>query len=99
MQIGGKFVSATDSRAHCLGQFYRPYGLAVSPDESLLLVADYCNHHVVVADARDGRSLHTLRVPAYPLPREYPVAVALVPRTGPIPMTSRAQLFYRPSSA
>ncbi len=82
MQIEGAFVSATGSRGAGLGQFDYPRGLALSPDETRLLVADYGNRRVVVVDAHDGRSVRTLQGPAGTL--ESPFCVATVPRTGQV---------------
>jgi DNA-binding beta-propeller fold protein YncE len=59
VQIEGKFVSAMGSHGAGLGHFSNPSGLAVSPDETRLVVVDMNNHRVVVADARDGRTLRT----------------------------------------
>jgi hypothetical protein len=59
--------------------------LALSPDETRLLVADYGNRRVVVADAHDGRSVRTLQGPAGTLQR--PVGIAMVPRTGQVLVT------------
>ncbi len=50
MQIDGAFDSAAGSRGAGLGQFDEPRGMALSPDETLLLVADYGNRRVVVVD-------------------------------------------------
>jgi DNA-binding beta-propeller fold protein YncE len=74
-------VSATGSRGAGLGQF-DPCGLALSPDETRLLVADAGNRRVVVVDAHDGRSVGTLRGPAGTL--QCPVGLAMVPRTGQV---------------
>jgi hypothetical protein len=82
VQIEGKFVSATGSFGAGLGQFNYPSGLALSPDETRLLVADYGNRRVVVADAHDGRSVRSLQGPAGTL--QQPLGVAMVPRTGQV---------------
>ena len=61
------------------------FGLALSPDETRLLVAEYfesINARVVVADARDGRSLRTLQGPAGTLVN--PADVAMVAHTGQV---------------
>ena len=65
-----------------VGQFNAPRGLALSPDETRLLVADFNNARVVVVDATDGRWVRTLQGPAGTLVR--PTAVAMVPRTGQV---------------
>jgi DNA-binding beta-propeller fold protein YncE len=80
--IKGELVLAVGSEGEDLGQFYEPQGLALSPDETRLLVCDSLNQRVVVADARDGRSLRELRGPAGTL--SYPFAVAIVPQTGQV---------------
>ncbi len=82
VQIEGAFVSVTGSRGAGLGQFHQPCGLALSPDETRLLVADYSNRRVVVVDAHDGRSVRTLQGPAGTL--QGPGSVAMVPRTGQV---------------
>ncbi len=81
-QLRGEFVRAVGSKGAGLGQFQRPCGLALSPDETRLLVADFYNARVVVADARDGRSLRTLQGPAGTLVNPY--GVAMVARTGQV---------------
>jgi hypothetical protein len=85
VQIEGAFVSATGSRGAGLRQFIQPCGLAMSPDETLLLVTDYCNHRVVVVDAHDGRSVGMLQGSAGTL--QGPYGVAMVPRTGQVLVT------------
>jgi tripartite motif-containing protein 71 len=66
--IKGEFVLAVGSVGAGLGQFSSGWfglsGLCLTPDETRLLVCDAGNHRVVVADARDGRSLRELRGPA-----------------------------------
>ncbi len=81
-QLRGEFVRAVGSKGAGLGQFNRPQGLFLSPDETRLLVADCNNARVVVADARDGRSLRTLQGPAGTLVT--PEGVAMVARTGQV---------------
>jgi hypothetical protein len=84
VQLRGEFVRAVGSMGSGLGQFDVPVGLAMSPDETRLLVADFYNARVpvVVADACDGRSLRTLQGPAGTL--EKPIGVAMVARTGQV---------------
>jgi DNA-binding beta-propeller fold protein YncE len=82
VQIEGAFVSVTGSWGAGLGQFHRPRGLALSPDETLLLVADTRNCRVVVVDAHDGQSVRTLQGPAGAL--QHPIGVSMVPRTGQV---------------
>ncbi len=80
VQLRGEFMRAVGSKGAGLGQFNGPCRLALSPDETRLMVADYLNARVVVADARDGRSLRTLQGPAGTLVQ--PTGVAMVARTG-----------------
>ncbi len=82
MQIEGAFVSATGSQGAGLGQFNCPFHLALSPDEKLLLVADWGNRRVAVVDAHDGRFMRTLQGPDGTL--QFPSGVAMVPRTGQV---------------
>jgi DNA-binding beta-propeller fold protein YncE len=65
-----------------LGQFNELRGLSLTPDEIHLLVCDESNYRVVVADARDGRSLRSLQGPAATLVR--PVQAVVVPQTGQV---------------
>jgi tripartite motif-containing protein 71 len=68
-----------------LGRFNSPHGLALSPDETRLLIADSGNRRVVVADAHDGRSVRSLQGPAGTL--QQPMGVAMVPRTRQVLVT------------
>jgi hypothetical protein len=81
-EIHGVFVRAVGSLGASVGEFHRPVALASSPDETRLLVVDLHNARVVVADARNGRSLSTLQGPAGTLVQ--PSGVAMVPRTGQV---------------
>ena len=56
--------------------------MALSPDETRLLLADFNHARVVVVDATDGRWVRTLQGPAGTLVN--PCAVAMVPRTGQV---------------
>ena len=78
----GEFVRAVGSEGAGVGQFSGLRGLALSPDETRLLVADIYNARVVVVDATDGRWVRTLQGPAGTLVE--PAAVAMVPRTGQV---------------
>ncbi len=82
VQLRGDFVRAVVSAGTGLAQLIGPCGLALSPDETRLLVAYSRNARVVVADSRDGRSLRTLQGPAGTLVRPY--GVAMVARTGQV---------------
>jgi DNA-binding beta-propeller fold protein YncE len=89
VQLRGEFVRAVGSKGVGLGHFRAPGGLALSPDETRLLVVDHNNVRVVVADARDGRSLRTLELgPVGTLwaPVD-PQGVAMVARTGQVLVT------------
>jgi hypothetical protein len=81
-QLRGEFVRAVGSQGAGVGQFNNPTGLALSPDETRLLVVDRGNTRVVVADATDGRWLRTLQGPAGTLVQ--PAGVAMVARTGQV---------------
>jgi DNA-binding beta-propeller fold protein YncE len=54
-------------------------GLSLTPDETRLLVCDAGTRRVVVADARDGRSLRELRGPVGTLP--FPLQAIVVAQT------------------
>ncbi len=82
VQLRGEFVRVVGSMGAGIGQFNGPYGMALSPDETRLLVVDHYNARVVVADARDGRSLRLLQGPAGTLVQPY--GVAMVARTGQV---------------
>ncbi len=71
------------SEGEDLGQFSDELeGLALTPDETRLLVCDAGNDRVVVVDARDGRSLHELRGPAGTF--DYPISADVVAQTGQV---------------
>ncbi len=82
-QLRGEFVRAAGSYgAVQLGHY--AYGLALSPDETrlLVLVSNLFNARVVVADARDGQNLRTFQGPAGTLIK--PRGVAMVACTGQV---------------
>jgi DNA-binding beta-propeller fold protein YncE len=83
--IKGELVVAIGSSGADIGQFQDPRGLTLTPDETRLLVCDTNNHRVVVADARDGRSLWELRGPAAQ-PGSFfdPIQAVVVPQTGQV---------------
>ena len=87
--VNGEFVLAVGSKGAGLGQFgsseYGLSGLSLTPDETRLLVCDTANHRVVVADARDGRSLRELRGPAGTL--QSPRNAIVVAQTGQVLVT------------
>jgi DNA-binding beta-propeller fold protein YncE len=64
------------------GQFKEPRGLALTPDDAFLLVADTGNYRVVVLRATDGAWVRQLTGPPGTLPS--PVGVAVVPSTGQV---------------
>ncbi len=78
----GEFVLSAGSKGTGLGQFNQLRGLSMTPDEMHLLVCDESNHRVVVAEARDGRSLRRLQGPAGTL--VYPRQAVVVPQTGQV---------------
>jgi DNA-binding beta-propeller fold protein YncE len=80
--IMGEFVLSAGSYGTGLGQFNTLRGLSLTPDETYLLVCDTGNRCVVVADARDGRSLRSLQGPAGTLVG--PVQAIVVPQTGQV---------------
>ncbi len=87
--IKGEHVLSVGSRGAGLGQFKWLHGLSLSPDETRLLVCDQSTFsgRVVVADARDGRSLHTLQGPAGTLVN--PIQAVAVPQTGQVLVADR----------
>ncbi len=81
--IKGEFVMSVGWQGEDLGPFsYYLQGLALTPDETRLLVCDTGIERVVVVDARDGRLLHELRGPAGTL--EWPVQAVVAPQTGQV---------------
>ena len=63
-------------------EFKDPRGLALTPDESFLLVADYDNHRVAVLRATDGTWVRQLTGPPGTLLN--PFGVAILPSTGEV---------------
>jgi DNA-binding beta-propeller fold protein YncE len=76
------FVQSVGSKGSNVGQFDYPFGLALTPDQSQLVVVDQDNHRLVVLDATDGRAVSALTPPAGVMPD--PVGVAIVPHTGQV---------------
>ena len=64
------------------GQFNIPCGLALTPDDAFLLVADSGNRRVVVLRATDGAWVRQLMGPPGTL--QMPVGVSVVPSTGQV---------------
>ena len=58
--IRGTPELAMGCKGSALGEFSYPNGLALTPDDRFLLVADRSNRRIVVADARSGETLHVL---------------------------------------
>jgi hypothetical protein len=85
-QLRGEFVRSVlfYGDAPHADDFFHLFGLALTSDESLLLVADSLNACVVVVDAIliEGRLVRTLQGPADTL--QAPCGVAMVPRTGQV---------------
>jgi DNA-binding beta-propeller fold protein YncE len=79
------FVQSVGSRGSGMDQFDYPRGLALTPDQTQLVVVDRGNHRLVVLDATDGRPVSALTPPAGVIPR--PVGVAIVPHTGQVLVT------------
>ncbi len=68
------------SRGDQPAQFYNPCGLALTPDDAFLLLADAVNQRVVVLRATDGAWARQLTGPPGTL--QCPIGVAVVPSTG-----------------
>jgi hypothetical protein len=64
------------------GQFDYPRGLALTPDDAFLLVADIGNRRVVVLRATDGAWVRQLMGPPGTL--QAPIGVSVVPSTGQV---------------
>ena len=62
-QIQGEWRSTVGSWGDQPGQFNMPRGLALTPDESFLLVADWGNDRVAVLRATDGAWVRQLTGP------------------------------------
>jgi DNA-binding beta-propeller fold protein YncE len=79
-QIGGqlRFIRGVTQGTH-LGQFDAPMGMALTTDETRLLIADTQNRRVVVADAATGVCIRLLKGPIGTLHR--PCGVTVVPAT------------------
>ncbi len=70
------------SRGAQPGQFNNPRGLALTPDDAFLLVADQGNRRVVVLRAVDGAWVRQLTGPPGTL--QLPCGVSVVPSTGQV---------------
>ncbi len=65
-----------------MDQFDGPWALALTPDQTQLVVGDRSNHRLVVLDATDGQPVSALTPPAVVMPN--PMGVAIVPHTGQV---------------
>jgi DNA-binding beta-propeller fold protein YncE len=65
-----------------MDQFDRPLGLALTPDQTQLVVCDRGNHRLVVLDATDGRAVSELNPPAGVMLG--PEGVIIAPHTGQV---------------
>jgi DNA-binding beta-propeller fold protein YncE len=68
-----------------MDQFVEPWGLALTPDQTKLVVVDRSNCRLVVLDATDGQPVSALTPPAGVMPN--PMALAIVPHTGQVLVT------------
>jgi hypothetical protein len=82
LQLQGEWQRTVGSRGNQPGQFDLPRGLALTPDESFLLVVDAGNHRVAVLRATDGTWVRQLTGPPGTLLG--PCYVAVVPSTGEV---------------
>ena len=78
----GEWQRTIGSQGDQHGQFNDPRGLALTPDETFLLVADAGNHRVAVLRATDGTWVRHLTGPPGTLSN--PCCVAVVPSTGEV---------------
>jgi DNA-binding beta-propeller fold protein YncE len=80
--LSGDWRHTVGSAGNGPGQFKYPRGLALTPDEDFLLVADGVNSRVAVLRALDGTWVRQLAGPPGTL--WIPVGVAVVPSTGEV---------------
>ncbi len=81
-QLQGDWLHTVGQQGDQPGQLDCPRGLALTPDEEFLLVADEGNRRVAVLRALDGAWVRQLTGPPGTL--EGPVGVAVVPSTGEV---------------
>ncbi len=81
-QVQGEWQFAVGLEGAQPGQFNNPRGLALTPDEDFLLVADRGNRRVAVLRSADGTWLRQLTGPPGTL--QYPIGVVVVPSTGEV---------------
>jgi tripartite motif-containing protein 71 len=79
------FVQSIGSKGNDIDQFYRPLGLALTPDQTHMVVVDSRNHRLVVLDAINGRPASELNPPGGVMLD--PVSVVIVPHTGQVLVT------------
>jgi hypothetical protein len=80
--VQGEWHCTVGSKGDQPGKFNRPCGLALTPDEDFLLVADGGNCRVAVLRALDGAWVRQLTGPPGTL--QNPFYVAVVPSTGEV---------------
>jgi DNA-binding beta-propeller fold protein YncE len=80
--VQGEWQLTVGSQGDQPGQFNSPRGLALTPDDAFLLVADTSNHRVAVLRATDGAWVRALTGPPGTL--ECPWCVTVVPSTGEV---------------
>jgi hypothetical protein len=81
-QMQGEWQLTIGSEGDQPGQFNRPRGLALTPDEAFLLVVDWGNRRVAVLRATDGTWVRHLT--GLPCTLLSPFGVAVVPSTGEV---------------
>ena len=81
-QVQGEWQCTVGSEGDQPGQFMYPGGLALTPDEDFLLVAEGRNRRVAVLRAFDGAWVRQLTGPPGTL--QSPEGVAVVPSTGEV---------------
>jgi DNA-binding beta-propeller fold protein YncE len=83
------FVQSVGSKGSgtSMGQFDYPWGLALTPDQTQLVMCDRKHNRLVVLDATDGRPVSELTPPAGVMPD--PAGVAIVPHTGQVLVADR----------
>jgi hypothetical protein len=86
-QLQGEWQRAIGSEGDQPGEFSDPRGLALTPNEEFLLVADGGNRRVTVLQALDGAWVRQLTGPPGTL--EGPNEVAVVPSTGEVLVSDR----------
>jgi hypothetical protein len=82
-QVHGVVQRIIGSQGNLINQFSRPYGLALSPCENFVLVADRGNRRVVVIRTSDGSWVRTLTGPPGTLQGSC-ACVAVVPASGEV---------------